>query len=278
MSLAFLSKPIGSSKKNADPDPDGPVRGGKPGPVRGAAASAAVGGAPRVDLMPPEIRVKRAQLRTRRKLRLALFGVFLVVVAACGGTWVLDTVSQTTLAAAQSQQQQLLTQQLAYSDVTTIQSSIGLIKAAQKVGDSTEIDWNSYLTKLQATLPAGVTFSDGDDHDHDSADIARAVDDPARGIARRHAVVHGEQPDAAIDPRAAQRTQDASGLRRRDAGRRVECGRQRGIHGQRDDAHQHPGVRQPLRPRSRGRQQKGDQSFDDRWRQLTCSLIALSVD
>jgi len=159
MSLAFLSKPIGSSKKNAEQAPEGPVRGNKPGPVRGAAAGAAVGGAPRVDLMPPEIRVKRAQLRTRRKLRLALFGVFLVVVAACGGTWVLATVSQTTLAAAQSQQQQLLAQQLTYSDVTTIKSSIGQIKAAQKVGDSTEIDWDMYLTKLQATLPAGVTFS-----------------------------------------------------------------------------------------------------------------------
>jgi len=109
--------------------------------------------------MPPEIRVKRAQLRTRRKLRLGLFGVFLVVVAGCGGTWVLATVSQSTLASAQSQQQQLLAQQLTYSDVTTIQSSIGLTKAAQKVGDSTEIDWNNYLTKLQATLPAGVTFS-----------------------------------------------------------------------------------------------------------------------
>ena len=160
MSLAFLSKPIGGSKKDADPSVDGPIRGSKPGPLRGSTAgNVAVGGAPRVDLMPPEIRVKRAQLRTRRKLRLALVGVFLVVVAACGGTWVLATVSQTTLAAAQSQQQQLLTQQLTYSDVTTIQSSIGLIKAAQKVGDSTEIDWNSYLTKLQATLPAGVTFS-----------------------------------------------------------------------------------------------------------------------
>jgi hypothetical protein len=160
MSLAFLSKPIGGSKKEADPSVGGPVRGVKPGPVRGAAGTGApVGGAPRVDLMPPEIRLKRSQLRTRRKLRLGLFGVFLVVVAACGGTWVLATVSQTTLAAAQSQQQQLLAQQATFSDVTTIQASIGLIKAGQKVGDSTEIDWNAYLTKLQATLPAGVTFS-----------------------------------------------------------------------------------------------------------------------
>ena len=81
------------------------------------------------------------------------------MVAACGGTWVLATVSQTTLAAAQSEQQQLLAQQLTYSDVTTVNSSIGLIKAAQKVGDSTEIDWDAYLTKLQAALPTGVTFS-----------------------------------------------------------------------------------------------------------------------
>lgn len=162
MSLAFLTKPIGGSKKRADPKGSGPepVRGSGPGPIRGAlTATANVGGAPRVDLMPPEIRIKRAQLRTRRKLRLALLGVFVVVVVACGASWAWNTLAVTSLASAQSEQESLLGEQLRYSDVTTIKDGITLIQAGQLVGDSTEIDWQDYLTRLQATLPAGVALS-----------------------------------------------------------------------------------------------------------------------
>ena len=161
MSLAFLSKPLGGSKKDAPGEPDGPVKGRASGPIRGGAASShvSVGGAPRVDLMPPEVRLKRAQLRTRRSLRLALFGVFLLVVVACGGTWAWSTLAQTSLVSAQSQQQALVAQQAKYSRVTTVQNAITLIKAGQIVGDATEIDWQTYLTKLQATLPAGVTLA-----------------------------------------------------------------------------------------------------------------------
>jgi len=160
MSLAFLTKPIGGSKKDGSGDPEKPVKGRAAGPIRGGAGSnTQVGGAPRVDLMPPEIRLKRSQLRTRRSLRLALFGVFLLVVVACGGTWAWSVLAQTGLASAQNQQQALLAQQAKYSNVTTVQNAITLIKAGQIVGDSTEIDWQDYLTKLQATLPAGVSLA-----------------------------------------------------------------------------------------------------------------------
>jgi hypothetical protein len=97
-------------------------------------------------------------LRTRRSLRLALFGVFVLVVVACGGTWAWNALAQTNLASAQSQQQNLVAQQAKYSKVTTVQNAITLIKAGQIVGDATEIDWQDYLTKLQATLPAGVSL------------------------------------------------------------------------------------------------------------------------
>jgi hypothetical protein len=160
MSLAFLSKPIGGSKKDAGAEADKPSKGRTPGPVRGGAATnVSVGGAPRADLMPPEIRIKRSQLRTRRSLRLALFGVFVLVVVACGGTWAWNALAQTSLLSAQAQQQSLVAQQAKYSKVTTIQNATTLIKAGQIIGDSTEIDWQDYLTKLQATLPAGVTLS-----------------------------------------------------------------------------------------------------------------------
>ena len=165
MSLAFLTKPIGGFKKGAaEPGEPKAPKGSKPGrnsaeAARGAGSGPHVGGAPRVDLMPPEIRLKRSQLRTRRTLRLALLGVFLVVVGASAATWALSALAQTSLASAQAQQQALLVQQAKYSSVTTIQNAITLIKAGQVVGDSTEIDWQDYLVKLQATLPAGVALT-----------------------------------------------------------------------------------------------------------------------
>ena len=40
-----------------------------------------------------------------------------------------------------------------------IQSETASVEAAQKVGASTEIDWKDYLTKVQSTLPTGVTIT-----------------------------------------------------------------------------------------------------------------------
>jgi Tfp pilus assembly protein PilN len=162
MSLAFLTKPIGGSKKDAEL-PGGPKgdRSRKTDPIRrgGAGSSATAGGAPRVDLMPPEIRLRRSQLRTRRSLRLALFGMFVVVVVACAGTWAFNGLAQTALTDAKVQQQALVAEQAKYSDVTIVKDSIKLIQAGQIVGDSSEIDWQGYLTKLQGTLPDGVTLT-----------------------------------------------------------------------------------------------------------------------
>jgi len=160
MSLAFLTKPIGG-KKDAESNGESSKQN-KPGRGSGSSrgdASAVVGGSPRVDLMPVEIRVKRAQLKTRRSLRLGLVAVLLLVVAACGGTWAWSGLAQTSLTNAQSEHQALILQAAKYSNVTTIKESIALIKAGQVVGDSTEIDWKDYLTKLQATLPSGVTIT-----------------------------------------------------------------------------------------------------------------------
>ena len=62
--------------------------------------SLAIGGEPRVDLMPPEVRIKRAQLRTRRSLRLGLVAVVAVVVLGCGGSMAWSALAGVTLATA----------------------------------------------------------------------------------------------------------------------------------------------------------------------------------
>lgn len=117
-----------------------------------------VGGQPRANLLPPEIVLKRAQLKTRRALRVGVFFVFVATVAACVGVWTLASVSQVRLDAAQAQQQALINEQLQYGEVREVQSTIATIQAGQQVGGSTEIDWRAYLTLLQESLPAGVAL------------------------------------------------------------------------------------------------------------------------
>jgi Tfp pilus assembly protein PilN len=117
-----------------------------------------VGGQPRANLLPPEIILKRRQLKTRRGLR---FGVVLVAIgtaAACALTLGVSSVAQVQLSIAQDTQAHLLAEQLTYSETRDVQSTIATLIAGQQVGGSTEINWEDYLVRLQATLPEGVTL------------------------------------------------------------------------------------------------------------------------
>jgi hypothetical protein len=167
MSLDFLTRPIGGSRKKDKETAvdDAPKRGthGAIPPVPSAPAGTAgaalpVGASPRVDLMPPEIRVKRSQLRTRRSLRMVLVGVVAVTLVACGATLAWNKITQTSLGVAQAEQQSLVAQQAKFGEVTTISDQIALIEAGQRVGSATEVQWGPYITQLQAALPAGTTL------------------------------------------------------------------------------------------------------------------------
>ena len=117
-----------------------------------------VGGQPRANLLPPEIVVKRRQLKTRRALRVGVFFVFVGTVAACAGVWGLASVSQVALTSAQDEQAALAQEQLTYGEVRDVQSTIETVKAGQQVGSSTEIRLQEYLGKLEASLPKGMTL------------------------------------------------------------------------------------------------------------------------
>jgi Tfp pilus assembly protein PilN len=117
-----------------------------------------VGGQPRANLLPPEIILKRKQLKTRRSLRAGVVLVAIVTAAGCAGTFGVASVAQVQLSAAQNQQTALVQEQSRYAEVKAVLTTIDTIAAGQKVGASTEIDWRDYLTKLQATLPSGVVL------------------------------------------------------------------------------------------------------------------------
>lgn len=127
-----------------------------------AAAPLVIGGQPRANLLPPEIILKRKQLKTRRALR---FGVVLVAIgtaAACALTFGVASVAQVQLAIAQDEQAALIAEQATYGATRDVQQTITTVTAGQLVGASTEINWQDYLVKLQATLPEGVTLKSVD--------------------------------------------------------------------------------------------------------------------
>lgn len=118
----------------------------------------ALSASPRANLLPPEIGQRQRRKSARRWMRVAVFVVLVLTVAGVGGAWALSMLAQTSLAATQAESVRLAGQQAGYADVQSLQREIAIGGAAQRVGGSVEIDWQSYLNALQASLPAGVTM------------------------------------------------------------------------------------------------------------------------
>ncbi|WP_199281205.1 hypothetical protein [Salinibacterium sp. CAN_S4] len=115
-----------------------------------------LGGAPRADLLPPEVGEGNRAKSVRRGLKLGILGVLVIVLAATGGAWFLAFIAHNNLIASQDETVVLLADQAAHAEVRDVKNNVAVSKAAQEVGGSTEIDWKTYLLALQATLPAGV--------------------------------------------------------------------------------------------------------------------------
>jgi anti-sigma factor RsiW len=117
-----------------------------------------VGGEPRIDFLPPEIKARKQARRTRRSLLV----LSLIVVAVCAAGYVfaaaLASLAQTSLAEAQERTQVLLKEQAEYSDVRTVTGQISATENARILGSATEVLWKNYLAQLVGTLPAGVTI------------------------------------------------------------------------------------------------------------------------
>jgi hypothetical protein len=122
-------------------------------------ATAVVGGLPRVDLLPPEVRAERRSGVVVRRAWMGVIGGAAVVAIAVGGATLRSMEAQDDLLASQSETQQLLLAQGKYTEVRDTKTEITLLSAAQAVAGATEIAWPSYLQQIQATLPVGVTVS-----------------------------------------------------------------------------------------------------------------------
>ena len=117
-----------------------------------------IGGESKVDLLPPEYRYQRKARMWRRRVSvyLVLLTIFLIGCVALLGAQAKQ--AERDLEIAQANTTYLLSQQKIYGEVRRVQEEVSTIKAAQEIGTATEINWQQYLTSVQATLPKNVAI------------------------------------------------------------------------------------------------------------------------
>jgi len=118
-----------------------------------------IGGEPRIDFLPLEIKQRKANRRSRRSL---IFLVLIVIVICIGGYVAsagLAAQSQADLDAARAQTQVLLQQQGEYSIAETTATEIEAVKGAQLVGTATEVLWKDYIAELKDAVPSGAKMT-----------------------------------------------------------------------------------------------------------------------
>lgn len=117
-----------------------------------------LGGEPRVALLPPEVLKRRQAKAVRRGLGIGVIGLLAIVLAGTAAATAMSGQAQSRLLTEQAHTADLLAKQTQYGEVRTAQAQVDLVKAAQQVGASTEIDWKTNLQGVQGTLPAGVVI------------------------------------------------------------------------------------------------------------------------
>ncbi|GGH50445.1 hypothetical protein [Microbacterium album] len=129
-----------------------------------------VGGVPRVDLMPGELRMARELRELQAQWRLGLLVCILVVVAVFGAVRFYATGAEQEREAAQARFTELTELQATYVGVRGIEGQIDALSAARGVAGASEVDWAGFLAELHATLPEGVRVTSL------TADVATPLD------------------------------------------------------------------------------------------------------
>lgn len=122
-------------------------------------AKQAVGGEPRVQLLPPSVR-ERERARASMRLGVLLVVLGIVVGGAIVALGFLRQVStDLALQAANAQTAELLSQRAQYSEATQVASTIANVEETQQTMTSYEIDFAELLGRLQARLGAGMAIT-----------------------------------------------------------------------------------------------------------------------
>jgi len=115
-----------------------------------------VGGAARVQLLPPSV-AARVRVRSTRR---ALVGIVVLAMMVSGIGYGLASAavaaSAARLLAVQDRTSVLLAQQGEFIEVQRVEERVNTATAARQMGSSTEIAWGDYFTAISASLPADV--------------------------------------------------------------------------------------------------------------------------
>lgn len=131
----------------------------RPAKSRRNAEQLPIGGVPKVDLLPPELKEAREWRRARgRALILVLFGALVMLTAVGAATWwaQLNTAARD---AAQARTDELLAMQSEFVEVNQVQGAIRSAEDALAKASATDILWRDLLVDLQRTLPAGTRIT-----------------------------------------------------------------------------------------------------------------------
>ncbi|WP_203138206.1 hypothetical protein [Microbacterium sp. JZ31] len=157
------AKPVKQPKERKQPKalkPEKAPRGAeppkdeKPAPIPKARADQLpIGGVPRVDLLPPELRSAREWRQARnRSLLLVLLAAVLVLVGVGAATgWA--QVHALARDIAQHRTDDLLAQQSEFVEVNRVQGDIRAAEQALEEASASDIAWIPFLSELSATIP-----------------------------------------------------------------------------------------------------------------------------
>jgi hypothetical protein len=125
------------------------------------------GAIPRAQLMPPEVAQRKHERNRRRGLITLVMVVLLAVVGGIIGSFLFAAQAEQSLAAERAVTQDLLNQQLEFSELLEIQARLSGIETQRTLLDSVEVPWrsamSSYLTVLAADgVIDGVTLLSND--------------------------------------------------------------------------------------------------------------------
>lgn len=121
-----------------------------------------VGGVPRANLLPPSIYVAEKTAAARKGAVTVIVATLVIAVAGAGAAFWYAGDRQSALAAEQRTTDDLLAQQLQYTEVRLLEQQITTAEAARVLAVSPEIDWREYLGYIQASLPEGTTVTSFD--------------------------------------------------------------------------------------------------------------------
>ena len=115
-----------------------------------------VGGIPRADLLPPEIKAEYKGKAVVRMLAIFVVVVAFVVAGGVGFATMSSISSQLSLQLERDRSLELVARQLDFADAKQTADQVDAATAARALGTATEIDWRAYLDEVSSTLPDGV--------------------------------------------------------------------------------------------------------------------------